>query len=325
LTCSAARTNIASVAPVWQAMLDRQPRANVFLTPLWQGTWWEVFGGDAGEECVLTLGGEHVPNGIAPLVRNGDTITFVGDTDLFDYHDFIVGDNNPASFFHDLDSCLASEAWSILDLRSVVEGSPTLEHLPELLRRRGCEVAIEDEDVVPGMPLPADFEQFVQSLGKHDRHELRRKLRRLGAAGAYRLVRATAETLDDDLTLFLDLMGESREEKRDFMVPRRERFVRLVMPRLLDAGILRLFFLDLDGERVAGVTCFDYAGRRLLYNSGYRLAHRDLSVGLMLKALTIRDAIESGLTYYDFLRGPEHYKYHLGGKDVRLHRIIARR
>ena len=45
----------------------------------------------------------------------------------------------------------------------------------------------------------------------------------------------------------------------------------------------------------------------------------------MLKALCIKDAIESGLIYFDMLRGPEPYKYHLGGVDGRIHRIVVTR
>jgi CelD/BcsL family acetyltransferase involved in cellulose biosynthesis len=76
---------------------------------------------------------------------------------------------------------------------------------------------------------------------------------------------------------------------------------------------------------VSAVLAFDYDGRRLLYNSGYRLAYGHLSVGLMLKALAIKDAIEKGLTYFDFLRGPEPYKYHLGAQDATIHRLLATR
>lgn len=132
-------------------------------------------------------------------------------------------------------------------------------------------------------------------------------------------------TLARDIDAFLDLMRESRDEKRDFMQPDREEFFRKVVHRLNDAGHLRLFSLDIDGERTASVICFDYGGRRLLYNSGYRLSHGHLSVGLMLKALCLKDAIERGMTYFDFLRGPEPYKYHLGAKDVGLYRMAVRR
>jgi CelD/BcsL family acetyltransferase involved in cellulose biosynthesis len=200
-----------------------------------------------------------------------------------------------------------------------------MRELPDAYRALGYQVTIEDEDVVPGVELPPTWDEFLATLRKKDRHELRRKLRRLDAAGEVRLVETSKETLLPDFELFHELMAESREEKRDFMLPEREEFFREIVEWSFGAGFLRLLFLELNGERVATTMSFDYAGRRLLYNSGYRLEHGPLAVGLMLKALCIKDAIEHGLTYFDFLRGPEHYKYHLGGQDIGLHRIIVNR
>jgi CelD/BcsL family acetyltransferase involved in cellulose biosynthesis len=50
-----------------------------------------------------------------------------------------------------------------------------------------------------------------------------------------------------------------------------------------------------------------------------------LSVGLLNKALCIKQAIEEGRNAFDFLRGPERYKYDLGGTDRLLYRIAVRR
>ena len=56
--------------------------------------------------------------------------------------------------------------------------------------------------------------------------------------------------------------------------------------------MLRLFFLEMEGKAVATSLCFDYASSRLLYNSGYDPEFGYYSVGLLLDALCIRDAIE---------------------------------
>ena len=63
----------------------------------------------------------------------------------------------------------------------------------------------------------------------------------------------------------------------------------------------------------------------LLYNSGYDPDYSKLSVGLLLKALCLKEAIEDGKEYLDFLRGKEPYKYDLGAKDVQLYQVILRR
>ena len=322
MTCGSPNTGFESVTETWHRLLDRRPWKTIFLTPEWQGIWWQQFDDGTADLKLLTIGPPSQPLGLAPLALTGSTLGFVGDTDLFDYHDFI----DVAPGFHaELVQCLKDEPWQTMDLRSVPAFSPTIEALPAALRAIGCTVTVEEEDVVPGVELPATWDEFLANLRKKDRHELRRKLRRLEAAGDVRVVEADGNALEQEFDLFRELMVASRDEKRDFMLPEREKFFRSIVEWAHTAGFLRLQFLELNGEKVASVLSFDYDGRRLLYNSGFRPEHDKLAVGLMLKALCIKDAIERGLTYFDFLRGPEPYKYHLGGKDVSLVRIIATR
>lgn len=322
MTCHQESGGIDAIASLWGRLLDAQPWSSIFLTPAWQQTWWTQFGETAGALRLLTVGPAAQPLGIAPMVEDGETLTFIGGTDVFDYHDFIGG--SPA-FFHELVECIEPMPWRRMELPSIVAFSPTLEHLPALLRERGFSVEVEQEDVVPGVVLPTTWEEFLAGLRKKDRHELRRKLRRLEEAGEYRLVETTQETVEQDVELFHDVMKESREEKREFLGPEREEFFRRIVERTLTDGQLRLQRLEVDGEPIAAIMAFDHEGRRLLYNSGFRHAYGHLSAGLMLKALSIKDAIERGLTYFDFLRGPEPYKYHLGGRDIALYRLVVTR
>ena len=161
------------------------------------------------------------PLGLAPLQLSSGRITFVGGTDLFDYHDFIAPD--PA-FYFELFDCLESEPWRTMELSSVPEWSPTCTLLPQAARERGYAIVIEEEDVVPGVTLPESWDAYLAGLRKKDRHELRRKLRRLESAGQVRVRLADAETLERDLALFQEVMAESRAEKREFLSPAREAF-----------------------------------------------------------------------------------------------------
>ena len=52
-----------------------------------------------------------------------------------------------------------------------------------------------------------------------------------------------------------------------------------------------------------------------MYNSGYNPEFSSLSVGLINKAFTIKESIENEMKVYNFLRGTERYKYHLGAQD----------
>ncbi|PZC48400.1 MAG: Acetyltransferase involved in cellulose biosynthesis, CelD/BcsL family, partial [Chloroflexi bacterium] len=104
-----------------------------------------------------------------------------------------------------------------------------------------------------------------------------------------------------------------------------ERFFRRIARAMGEAGYLKLFFMEIDGQRVAAVWCFDMGNVRYLYNSGFNPAFGHLSVGLLLKAFCLKDAIETGMDYFDFLRGDERYKYDLGAQDVVLYNMVVSR
>ena len=98
-----------------------------------------------------------------------------------------------------------------------------------------------------------------------------------------------------------------------------ESFFRSVAGTMAEAKLLRLGILELDAVPTAMVTCFDYNDTVYLYNSGYDTEYSALSVGLLSKVLCIKDSIQRGRKRFDFLKGAEVYKYHLGGKEIPLY------
>jgi CelD/BcsL family acetyltransferase involved in cellulose biosynthesis len=204
--------------------------------------------------------------------------------------------------------------------------SPAVDLLASECQKCGWTVDVAQEDVAPRMDLPATWEEYIESLSKKDRHELRRKMRRIEGAGQLRDVelksgQEVAGGFDD----FLALHRKSMPEKAEFMTPERESFFREVSAALAAGGTTRLRFLELDGKRVAASLSFVVRGVRYLYNSGYDPEYRELAVGLMNHAYGIKASIAEGLSVFDFMRGNEPYKYHLGGQDRVICRIIARR
>jgi len=118
---------------------------------------------------------------------------------------------------------------------------------------------------------------------------------------------------------------ESRSDKAAFMSEQMGRFFHRMAPALAEEGLVRLYELELDTKPVASVLCFDQGGQLFLYNSGYDPAYAGLAVGLLSKALCLRDAIELGRRCVDLLRGHEPYKYDLGGKDRTVYRCVIER
>ena len=211
-------------------------------------------------------------------------------------------DTDPA-FFEAVLGYLDCEPWSGIDFVSLRDDTMTLKAFPVLAEKAGHQVRISEEDVSPGIVLPKEWEAYLATLTKKNRHELRRKMRRLDAVDGeveFRVLSDTKE-IEESLPDFLQMMRISREDKTEFLTPEREDFFRALARKLAALQALKLFFLDVDRRPVAGVVCFDYKGIRFLYNSGYDPAFSDLSVSLMLKAWCVRNAIENGLQYFDFL------------------------
>ena len=184
-----------------------------------------------------------------------------------------------------------------------------------------CEVSCIPEDITLELDLPDSWDKFLAELTGKQRHEVRRKLRRLNDAGEinYRVVE-DFEQVTAEMETFLALFGLSRSDKAAFMTNQMRYYFRLLAESMATANLLKLYFLEVDGTPAAAVMCFDYNSTIYLYNNGYDGRFSSLSVGLLSKVLTIKESIRRGKKKYDFLKGTEEYKYRLGGKPVPLYR-----
>ena len=234
----------------WVSVLHESPVASIFLSPQWQEVWWGNFGAERemiGFSVPSAAGGVEA---LASLARLGDSIGFVGAPDTFDYNDFLVRPGFEGTFYPTLLDVLDSWDWGEVRLDSLLEHSPTLAHLPDIARERGYDVAVEYEDVTSGLCLPGDWEEYLALLGKKDRHELRRKLRRLDSQTEWRWYCLTSPgEVMASFDEFLSLMRMSRTDKEEYMTPRREQFFRALAQRMAELDQIRLFFMEIDGER----------------------------------------------------------------------------
>ncbi len=326
MTISIRKENFDSIADEWECILPYTGANTIFITPWWQQLWWRRYGDAEAQLEIFSVRNGDSLLGIAPLMIRGDTLSFLGDTDLFDYHDFLVRKGCEDTFYTALWQQIEAMDWSTMELKSLRESSETLSRFPELAENNSWMTSISDEDVSPYANLHSSWDEYVSGLRKKDRHELRRKLRRLkngNYATQYALHKP--DEIADALPEFFRLMRASRPDKDDFLTPDREQFFRDLAQELASRDQFKLFFLELNDVCVASCICFDYNGSYLLYNSGYDPEYSALSVGLLNKALCIQDAIESGKKSFDFLRGNERYKYNLGGTNQTIHELVIRR
>lgn len=301
---------------------DERP---VFLHPIWLRTWLSEFGANC--EPVFLSARDDSPLGVAPLMRLDDRLTFVGDPEICDYMDFLVAPDRSAAAYEELWRRVRAEAWSQLDLWGLMAASPTAGAIADLATADGYAVERELEAVAPRIDLPSSWDEYLASLSKKDRHELRRKMRRLFESGAGVDFDVFSEQKDvvSRMDAFLNLHTGSRQDKTDFMTDGMASFFRRMASALAAEGLVRLFMLSVNGRPAASVFCFDAGNCLYLYNSGYDPEFSSLAVGLVSKALCLQWAIENGKQCLDFLRGNEPYKYDLGARDREIYTLRVRR
>jgi CelD/BcsL family acetyltransferase involved in cellulose biosynthesis len=255
----------------------------------------------------------------------------IGSVDASDYLDLIAVRGREREVFNALLDTLAQlDTWDAIDLYNVPEASPTRKLLPELVQAHGWKLLDEKQVVCPIIRLPTQFEDYVQSLDKKERHELRRKLRRAESTEGVSWYAITGQDhthdLDEAAEAFITMMMKSRPDKSDFMTDDMRRFFHQMIHAAHDGGFLHLAFLEVNGSKAATYLSFDYNQRRLVFNSGLETdGFQALSAGIVLVARIIEEAVNLGYTEFDFLRGDEKYKYQLGAKDTWIYHIKVAR
>jgi len=286
-----------------------------FILSEWLEAWWGIFGGGDELRILHVARGAEVI-GIAPLMMKAGVAKFIGSADVCDYLDFPIRTGAETDFYNAVLDSLKSSGVTNMDLESLRPDSTVMTHLIPLARSRGMRIEVSDTDVTLEMPLPGSWEEYLGSLTTHQRHEIGRKGRRLTEAGEVVFDIKRSEDIGADLAILIRLLRISRADKAEFMTEKMEAFFKRIAGAMDAAGLLRFGHLRIGGRVVASIMCFDYNGTRYLYNSGYDPEYSALSAGLLSKVYSIKDAIEHNLKKYDYLKGAEVYKYHLGGIEL---------
>lgn len=323
----------------WNDLLARSRFNTIFLTWEWQTTWWQHLGRARGPLYLLAMREEERLIAIAPLYLSedgGQVLQVVGCIEVSDYLDLIIEAGREEAVYAEFLRWLAGPGappWDMVDLCNQPNASLSHTLLAQMAEGAGYAVEVFQEDVCPVIALPDGsqpdaWDAYLDTLDKKERHEIRRKLRRVerDAPGAAIRFVDGGEDLPAAVDTFIALHRNSRADKHSFMTEQMQAYFRAIAEALAAKGWLQLSFLEVDGAPVATYFCFDYENAILVYNSGYDPAGvPQLSPGWVLLARVIERAIELGRARFDFLQGDEDYKHRFGGVDEPVRRTILRR
>lgn len=312
----------------WNQLLEKSASHVPFLRFDYLRAWWQTRGGgEWQQDCCLVIvtarqDGQLV--GIAPLFYTPShldqpRLMLLGSIEISDYLDLIAPTELLPEFIDGLLAFLKLADlpnWQALDLYNLIDDSPTLSTLQASADSHGLSYQQEKLQHSPCIPLPGDWETYLTSIDKKQRHEIRRKMRRAESADTpirWYIVR-DPQKLESEIDAFLDLMNQD-EDKAKFLSPKMKETMHAVMNCAFEDGCLQLAFLEVGGEKAAGYVSFDYQNRIWVYNSGFNSDYHEYSPGWVLLGYLLQWANEQGRSEFDFMRGNEDYKYRFGAVD----------
>jgi CelD/BcsL family acetyltransferase involved in cellulose biosynthesis len=326
------------LAPEWNALLEQTATHVPFMRYEYLNLWWQTRGGGEWPDAELVLVVARQDGRLAaaaPLFFTPDwqgrpALLLVGSIEVSDYLDLLVRSEDLPAFLDALLPFLRDAGlpdWQALDLYNLLDDSPTIPALERAARSVGWRCTSEKLQHSPYIPLPGDWEAYLSTVDKKQRHEIRRKLRRAENSLVpvdWYIVR-NGDSLDGHITDFMDLMRMDPDKER-FLTPAMEEHMRKTAHFAAKVDSLNLAFLDIDGVKAAGYMSFDFLNRLWVYNSGINWQdYSEYSPGWVLLGHLLRWANQEGREAFDFMRGDEDYKYRFGAVDRFVMRVIVER
>ena len=313
-----------ALAGRWNALLKETGSDSVFLTWEWVYTWAKHYLEEGQLWIVLVFKNDELI-GIAPFClrpRVTEMITvremrFLGSDDVGSTElDFIVRRKHKATALRAIYRYLHEEvsaAWDLLTLSDVPAESSSIDLCEHLVGEAGRVIEVVGMTVEPFINLRDGLEHFLASLSGNERSNLRRKQRHLEGLGnvAYERVSSTQD-VEKAMDLLIELHQMRWRQKGAggvFADDRRRSFHREIARAFSEKGWLRMDFLRLDGEAIAGVYGYAYGDRYSFYLPGLNpnVAARS-SPGILLLFRCVEQAVSEGYKEFNLLTGAADYK-----------------
>lgn len=313
------RAGLRRLEAEWRGLALASPLATVFQTWEWNAVWWRHYGGRLRRRLRILCfrsaqDGSLV--GLAPLCVSlwyGSPLrrlSFLG-TGTSDYLDLLAApgweDIAAQSLYAELGK---RRGWDVADFQQLREGGVLHNRLPN----EGAKLAWHDAplEACPFLKLSPDWDAQRQQFGKKTRSNIGYYDRALQKVYTVEVGVVSPEgDLDGEMTRLFDL-HQRRWNQRwmpgVFGSRRVRRFHREAARALLGQNALRLYSLKLDGVTQASLYCFVFGDRTCYYQGGFEPTLAKWSLGTVLTARVLQDAIAEGRTTFDFLRGAEPYK-----------------
>jgi CelD/BcsL family acetyltransferase involved in cellulose biosynthesis len=302
----------------WDDAVQRSIDKSIFLTWEWLSTWWRFLGKER-QFLLLTLTDGGKIHAAAPLMSSVHNlfglrlrkIEFIGNPQS-DYQSFLLTEGHTDEVEMIVEYiCHRVPNWDLIELRDIPEASETARALAAY---SGKSLKFEHRvaERCPIVRLPANRQDFLESLDSRFRKNLRWRQRRLERDFAvdFKVV-SSLENVSDAMEMFIDLHQKRRASMKPPGIFSDSRLRRLhldVASSFARRGWLALGILMVNGDAVAAQYNFKYANKMYCYLSGFDPEYSKYGVGSLLDLYLMEYCMSNGIYEYDFGRGDEPYK-----------------
>jgi CelD/BcsL family acetyltransferase involved in cellulose biosynthesis len=319
--------SLESVLPEWEELFRADPEATPFMSPEWARAWWPTWGG-SGRPWIVAVRENGQLVGLAPFIlRRRGPLRVLGRPGSHPSQDVLARPRLRPDVAGAVTAEIASrrKEWDLLAISSFPEDSA----IERSMRQRGLHVRQRRTATYPRIELPGSFDEYLESLPRKRRKDLRRHLRRLDD-GELEIRQVTEPAaIGAAIERWQALKLSWWEAKEDAEVhagqrgPRYVGFLRDLMLLMIPAGLGEVWELRHSGQ-VVGVEV-SVLDRRTFYSwqGGYDLGVAHLGPGKVAIGEGIRVSIGAGRRYYDLMRGGESYKYWYGSRDRESHSLLV--
>jgi CelD/BcsL family acetyltransferase involved in cellulose biosynthesis len=312
------------IFPHWEELSQTSVEPAVFLSPFWIASWWRHFSEErqpymlaaweAGRLCGLAP--FYFRRISSPTVKQGASVlSFMGDEGVgSEYLGLLVLPGYEEEFLLAISEWLRGQ-WAMADLHGLRERGSLSSKIAKVLGASAPGRVHQERCPCSLIPLPRDYESYLASLSQKFRGTIRYRTNKLVKNFQVRLLRTTREEeIEPHLERFF-AMHQARwstdGRSGSFYNPRKRAFYRDVSVGFLQHGWLRFYHLEVDG--VIRASQFGFTSGGVLHSLQDAFDHefhpRGVGgVGVVLRAMAIKEAIVEGLNGYDFLGGVEEFK-----------------
>ncbi len=315
--------------PEWDELLAASTSRTVFSTFDWASAWWSAYGVPGTLRILTAFDDEGRLRGIAPLRsrklsqfgQSHTRLAFIGDgSGDSDYLDFIIARDHEkavlASFWARWGDELRSG--TVLSLSELPQSSGALCVLRAMAGADKSCLWTETPVSCGTARLPESWEEYLGVLRPRFRTKVRSVLRHLESRPEVRFgVCRDMEEARRMLPVLFDLHAKRWAQEGMpgvFGWDRKREFYFDLSARLLEKGQLRLSWLEWSGQILACQYGFVYDNTYFHLQEGYEPASEHWSVGIGLRAWSIREFLREGLREYDFLGGVGRHKLDWGAE-----------